>query len=265
MPNETGTAVVVATDAPLPAPAADLPAPNSLLPAIIGLAKDPSVDVAKLDALLKMQERMEGRQAEAEFNQAFIRLQTKLPRIKKNGVLEYPIDRNKPDGPKRKVSSFAKWEDIDKEIRPLLEAEGFALSFTTTPRQGDGGGLIVTAILRHAGGHKTETPIPIPLDTSGGKNNIQGYGSALSYGKRYAATAALNIITEGEDDDGVRGAMTFIKPEQVEELQRLIEETGTDERRYCDLLGVAHLGEIQQGAYAVARNMLLQKRKKAAS
>jgi hypothetical protein len=236
-------------------------APNSLLPAIVQMAKDPSVDVAKLDALLKMQERMEGREAEGEFNRAFIRLQKTLPRIKKNGTLEYPIHKDKPDGPKRKIANFARWEDIDREIRPLLDAEGFALSFTTAPRQGDGGGLIVTAILRHEGGHKTETPIPIPLDTSGGKNNIQGYGSALSYGKRYAATAALNIITENEDDDGKLAGMSFLKSEQIEELRQLIEETGTDERRFLDLMGVKDLSDIQRGAFVVARNMLLQKRK----
>ena len=218
--------------------------------------------MAKLESLLNMQERMEGRQAEAAFNQAFIRLQTKLPRIKKNGVLEYPVDKNKPDGAKRKIASFAKWEDIDKEIRPILEAEGFALSFTTAPRQQEGGGLTVTAILRHAAGHSTETPIPVPLDTSGGKNNLQGYGSSLSYGKRYAATAALNIITEGEDDDGVRGGMAFLKPDQITELRSLIEETGTDERRFLDIMGVADLTNIEQGGYAAARNMLLQKRKK---
>jgi hypothetical protein len=47
-------------------------------------------------------------------------------------------------------------------------------------------------------------------------------------------------------------------------LQALIAETDTNERRFLDLFAVQHLGEIQQGAFAAAKNMLLQKRKKPA-
>ncbi len=204
---------------------------------------------------------MQADDAKSQFNTAMIRLQSRLPKIKKNGVLEYPVDKNKPDGPKRKIANFAKWEDIDDAIRPLLDEEGFSLAFNTAPRQGDGGGLIVTAILRHRAGHSTETSIPIPLDTSGGKNNIQGYGSALSYGKRYAATAALNIVTEGEDDDGVIGGMQFITAEQADELDRLIDETKANRGKFLQYFGVAHISNLPAASLAPARNLLLAKKK----
>lgn len=232
------------------APAAESNEATSLLGIIARAASDPAVDVEKMAALLGLQERVVARQAEAEFNQAFIRMQAALPRIKKDGTLEYPVDKNKPDGPKRKIASFAKWETIDAAIRPILETEGFALSFNTIPRPGDGGGLIVTAILRHRGGHSTETSIPVPLDTSGGKNNLQGYGSSMSYGKRYAATAALNLITEGEDDDGVRGGMRFISQDQVAELTAKLKDAGREEGPFLDRLfggTVRSFGEIEVG------------------
>lgn len=258
---ESATAIMLANESQIPAPVEPPPAPQSLLPAIIALAKDASVDVTKLEALLKMQAAMEVRQAEREFNDAFVRMQPRLPRIKKDGRLEYPVDKNKPQGPKYKVASFATWEAIDEAIRPIMTEHGFSLSFTTA-RASDGV-LTVIAVLRHAAGHKTETPgPPLPCDASGGKNNIQGWGSAMSYGKRYAATAALNLVTESEDDDAKLAGMVFLRPEQVEELRRLIEETDTNERRYLDILGVADLTNIEQGAYAVARNMLLTKRRK---
>jgi hypothetical protein len=57
--------------------------------------------------------------------------------------------------------------------------------------------------------------------------------------------------------------MAFLTPEQVEELQALIVETDANERRFLDLFSVQHLGEIQQGAFAAAKNMLLQKRRPA--
>lgn len=232
-------------------------APGSLLAAIVTMAKDPSVDVEKLQALLAMQERLEARGAESAYNAAFSRLQMKLPRVKKNGQLSHLGKDGAKGG---KVQSFAKWEDIDAAIRPLLDEEGFSLSFDTSPKAGDGGGLIVTAILRHSAGHSTRTAFPVPLDSSGGKNSLQGYGSSLSYGKRYAATAALNIVTEDEDDDGHRGGMRFISVAQVTELQALIDDTKSDAAKFCEYFSIAHLAAMEEGSFTQAKNMLLRKR-----
>jgi hypothetical protein len=236
--------------------------PGSLVNFIAQAVRDPTIDVAKLRALLDVQRELIGDDARDQFNRDFIALQQSLPRIKKDGTLSYPVDKNKPDGPQRKISSYSKWETIDAAIRPILHQHGFALSFSTQPRQGDGGGLTVIAILRHRAGHSTETPFPVPLDTSGGKNNLQGYGSAESYGQRYSAKAALNLIFEGEDDDGKMAGMKFITAEQAAELQKLIEDTNTDDARFCQMFGVAHLGTLEAGAYAGARNMLILKKQK---
>jgi ERF superfamily protein len=238
----------------------DSAASKSMLNFIAMAVERPDIDVEKLRALLDMQRGLLDDDAKAQFNRDFIAMQAVLPRIKKNGTLEYPVNKNDPDGPKRFVSNFAKWEDIDAGIRPVLGEHGFALSFSTTPRPGDGGGMFVTAILRHRAGHATETSIPVPLDTSGGKNNMQGYGSSLSYGKKYASFAALNIITEGEDDDGVRGGMEFITAEQVQELNDAIRDTGADFTNFCDTMGVRGLTEIQVPAFIVAKNLLAAKK-----
>jgi hypothetical protein len=253
-----GNAVVPATEAPPPALVE--PEPTSLLPAIIRLARDPAVDVTKMEALLKMQERMEARQAESAFNTAFLAMQQKLPRIKKGGALTYPKNKNDPDGEQKLVSRYATWEAIDDAIRPILAEHGFALSFRSERTDG---ALTMVAILRHSAGHSTETAgPPVPCDSSGGKNSIQGWGSAMSYGKRYAATAALNIVTEGEDDDAKLAGIQRITNEQIAELQKLIEETGTDERKFAGTFGIQHIGELQRANYIPAKNMLLTKRQK---
>lgn len=253
-PGATGTALATAE-----------PVSGSLLNFVAQAVRDPNIDVAKLEALLRMQREIVADDAKGQFNRDFIALQESLPRVKKDGTLSYPVNKNQPDGPQKKIASYAKWETIDAAIRPILREHGFALAFTTQQRTGDGGGLTVVAILRHRAGHSTETPFPVPLDTSGGKNNLQGYGSAESYGQRYATKAALNLIFEGEDDDGKLGGMRFITVEQTAELERLIADTGTKIDKYLEVLGVGHLGSIEAGAFAVARNMLLAKRPKAGS
>jgi hypothetical protein len=246
----TGTSVATMDEDAAALPA--VPAPQSLLPAIIGLAKDPSVDVAKLDALLKMQAQMEERDAKREAVEAFTKLSADLPRVRKNGTIDLG---------KGRAIAFAKWEDMDAVIRPLLVANGFSLSFNSETREG--GGLVVTGELMHRSGHVRTATIPLPLDSGPGRNNLQAVGSTLSDGKRYCAEMLLNIVREGEDDDGHAAGLRFISGEEVEQLQKLIEETGTDERRFLDVLQLQHLGEIQQGGFTIARNMLLQKRRKA--
>jgi hypothetical protein len=227
--------------------------PSSLLPAIISLAKDSSVDVAKLDALLKMQAQMEDRQAKQEFTEAYTRMSEKLPRVKKNGTIDL--------GKGREIA-FARWEDMDKVVRPIYTAEGFTLSFDTRSREG--GGLVVVGELLHRSGHSKTAEIPLPLDVGPGRNNLQAVGSTLSYGKRYCAEMLLNIVREGDDDDGNKGGMAFITAEEADELRLLMEETKTEEPRFCAIFNIAHLGEMQEANLTAAKNLLLTKKKKPA-
>ncbi len=255
------TDLIERASSPLPAVADGHPiaAPGTMLAIIARAAADPAVDVSKMQSLLEMQRQLMADQARAEFNAAFARAAAQMPRVKKNGAIEHPKNKNEPDGPKRKISSYARLEEIDSAIRPILDAEGFALSFDTQPRTGDGGGLIVTATLLHTAGHSRSASIPVPLDTSGAKNNIQGYGSALSYGRRYALCAVLNIVTEGEDDDAERGGMEFIDGLAVKQLDELLRKTNSNFEAFCEVMGVRSLIEIQVKEYPRAVNAVLSK------
>lgn len=202
-----------------------------VLTAVIDAASNPAVDVGKMRELLGLQKELMAMQAEQQFTDAFDRLARVLPRIKKNGQVEY---KDKKTERIEKAFRFATYEDIDAAIRPLLLAEGFTLSFDTVPRVGDGGGIIVTGILSHIGGHQRRASIPLALDSSGGKNNIQGMGSTFSYGKRYTATALLNIVTEGDDDDGKRGGTPYINPDEAIAMRTLAEEAEREEGRFLE-------------------------------
>ena len=240
-----------------------------MLPATLAQAAiDPRVDPDKLERMWTLHERMEDRHAEREFNRAFVAMQAELPRIKKNGELSYPVNKNDPDGPKRKIANFARWEDIDEAIRPILTRHGFAMSFNITPRQADGGGLLVSTILRHEGGHTyTSDPFPVPLDTSGGKNNAQAGGSAASYGKRYSSSATLNLVYEGEDDDAQKaGATTTDEPTGITEAQgmeieALLLKTKTDRKEVFAKCGVENLLQLTPLQHTQVVNGLTKKMK----
>lgn len=162
----------------------------SIMDVIAQAARDPSVDIDKMERLIAMQERIQAREAEVAFSDAFAAMQPELPVISKNGQI---VHNN------RVISEFSEWEDINPAITPVLAKHGFSLSFK--PAEVDKK-IAVTAILRHRLGFKDDATLPLPTDTSGAKNAVQGVGSTLSYGKRYAAVLLLNITTGGGDDDG---------------------------------------------------------------
>ena len=222
-------------------------------------AKDPSFDVAKFTALLDVKERQLNKQAEQAFNQAYTRAKLSMPRVTKEGSVEYPVDKNQPDGPKKKAFKFAKYEDIDKAIRPTEQAEGFSRIFTTEEREG--GGVIVHCTLLHKDGHSKTASIPVALDTSGGKNNIQAMGSSFSYGKRYTTEMIWDIVKEGDDNDGNYDIFP-IDDVQFEAIQTLIEETGTDTAAFCKHLKVESLKAITNKQYPKAVQDLKAKKDK---
>lgn len=193
---------------------APLEGPGAVLAAIVELAKDPAVDVSKLDALLKMQERMTDREAEVLFNKALMRLPP--IHVTKRGTVTLESKDGKNKGQSYK---FAKWEDMAPIIEPLLFQEGFRLMFNSQQRAGDGGGLVITGTLLHEAGHSKSASMPLPLDTGFGRNNLQAGGSTLSYGKRYVTEMLLNIVRDNEDDDGKSGGKPqSLSNEQIEQL-----------------------------------------------
>lgn len=227
--------------------------PTNMFEVVARAAADPKLDAEKLMKLLDMQEHIMAKQAEIDFNSALARLD--LPRIVRKGSVAY----SDKSGVSKEAFKFARWEDIDKVIRPLLSAEGFTLSFNSDAR--DGGGAVITGTLSHVGGHSRKASLPLALDNSGGKNNIQGMGSTISYGKRYTATMLLNIVTVGEDDDG-GGDDEVITNEQAVEIDLLVVEVKADRERFLKWIGAFEVQNIKAKDYEKAVSKLNEKKVK---
>ena len=231
----------------------------ALISMIERAAADPGIDIERIERMYAMYERASARNARAAYDAAFAAMQPELPEIDKRGKIII-----KEKGTEKIIQStpYALWDDTNRLIKPILAKYGFGLSFRIAQTDSR---LTTTAILAHCDGHREETPFASPIDSTGSKNNVQGWGSALSYGKRYAGTAILNITTKGEDDDGkAAGAAQdeFINDEQTAELQRLIAETKTDITKFLEIGGVESLSDIPAAQFAKARAMLIAKRNK---
>lgn len=164
---------------------------TAIIQVIERAAMNPDVDIDKMERLLQMQERVMERQAGMDFNAAMAAMQDEMPSIAERG--------------KSHNGNYATFEDINDVAKPIMKRHGFAVSFRV---HNIPGGIEVTGVLMHKGGHREETTMTLPLDDSGKKSSVQQVGSSVSYGKRYVMSAMLNITTRGQDDDGESAAPT---------------------------------------------------------
>jgi hypothetical protein len=227
--------------------------PTDVARIIAEAAADPRVDVAKMERLLDMQMRVLARASEESFNRALARLKARLPRIAKNGAIVLK------DGKTR--IPYENYEDIHDAIAPLMYEEGFTVSYSSE-LVGNGSLIEVRATFRHADGHQDIGKAYLPLtDDSGAKNRVQGAGSILSYGKRYALCQYLDIVTEGEDDNGMQAGAKPIGEREQGEIRDLIADSEADEERFLAYMGVRSVEEILTRDYAKAIAALNQKRR----
>lgn len=183
----------------------------SILSVISRAASDPNVDIDKMDRLLQMHERMQAKQAAADYAADLAEMQDALPSIGERGNAAGRY-------------TFALWEDINAAIKPVLKRYGFALSFRTDCQDG----ISVTGVLTHKSGHREETTIKLPADSSGNKNAVQAVASSVSYGKRYTAGALLNLTSHGEDDDAYSASGAYDYSEWRDAIRDAADKTELD-------------------------------------
>lgn len=227
--------------------------------AVTKFGADKSVDAAKMRSILDMQIIVADRMARAAFDQAMGDLQPHLPSIAKRGRI---VIKDKVTKEIIQSTAFAKWEDIHAITVPMLRQHGFTIRFRTSQNEGR---VEVSAILSHIGGHREESMLSLPADTTGSKNNVQAIGSAISYAKRYVFCSMLNIITHGEDDDGAATDQPeTITAEEVGNLRDMITATKSDEKKFCAVFKVARIEDMVASSYAAAVVLLRQKAAQAA-
>ena len=91
-------------------------------------------------------------------------------------------------------NKYADLNSVWEAIKGPLAENG--LSVVQLPAPGEVGRLNLKTRLMHKSGEWIESEIAMPLP----KSDPQGYGSALTYARRYGLTAMLGIVQE--DDDG---------------------------------------------------------------
>lgn len=169
---------------PVRAPRLDIQALGTL-----ALEKGAGADVIERLYALKKAEQAEW--AKAQFDDAMARFQSLCKPIVKDTPVEF----------KNKIAyRYAKLEDIEQAIRPVLKECGFHHTFDTEIKDG-----FVTAkcIITHVDGHQRENKSTFPLTTKTQlMSPAQQYAATLTFARRYALMCAYDLVVVGEDNNG---------------------------------------------------------------
>ena len=192
--------------------------------------------VGALEKLADLYERMQLRDAEKQFNAAFVALQGELPVI----VASTEI-------PNR--GRYERFEDVMRVVSPLLAKHGFSVAFSQDTKENR---IVETCTLRHVAGYSQQNSFAVRV---GGKadSETQADCKASTTAKRNALLNALNIVIrqdafQDEDSDAsILGA--FISPEKALYLRELVKSTKSDEAAFLKFAQAESYETITESSY----------------
>lgn len=199
------------------------------LAVVMRAVNDEKCDPAKLRELLAVRREWMQDEALAAFNAAVVQFQQRARIVARGDVAN--------------GRAYAKMDRIWREIRPLMDGCGLAVTWESVKTAGDS--CILDGHLRHARGHAQPLHHEMPLpDKISGQNAAQRAGSGETYCKRYATCAALGIQT-GEDTDGAPPSRTA-SPDSVTKAREALKVRGKEESKACAYLKVARLEDATE-------------------
>lgn len=215
------------------APVQDMGA--GLLDVIARAVRDPRVDIDKMERLFQLQERVQARAAEDAFNIAMAAAQAEMRPVSADA-----------DNPQTK-SRYASYAQLDRALRPIYTANGFALSFDEgeSPKPEH---VRVICYVSHVGGHTRTYHRDMPADGKGAKGGdvmtkTHAAGAAGSYGARYLLKGIFNVAV-GEDDNDGNDPVEYIDDRQIQTIQDMLSEHSLDTGKFCKYMRVPNVPAI---------------------
>lgn len=204
-------------------------------------------NVAALEKMCDLYERMEARKAERDFANDFNALMSEVPRINATK----PVPNN--DGTVR--YKFAPLSEIDKQLRPLALKHGFTYSFAEGEHAE--GRITKVCIVQHSSGHKRENQFTVRISAPPKSTDSQADGSTHSYAKRGALCDAFGIIVDNDDDSRMVGKP--IGKALAEDLQARVKACGADGEAFLKFAGAANYEGISDDRFDALDAMLKRK------
>lgn len=247
-----------------PPPAAPVPQVldhhTAMIQMIERVALDPNASLEKLERMLDMKERLDdrareerAREAEGEYYRAMAACQSKLKVVVKN-------KKNA-----QTHSTYADLAALARQADPIIHEHGFTTSFQPGGRN-EHGQEIVKWSIAHVGGHIERGEAALSVDDKGPKGEVNktalhGFGSTMSYGRRYLKLMLFDIATADDDGNAASAAPKgTITEDQFRLLRALMDQVGANDAQFCTAFGITMLAELPADRFDGAKAALWQKK-----
>jgi hypothetical protein len=216
-------------------------------------ARDPNVDLDKMERLMAMREREMSRQAEQAFNESMKAAQAAMRSVSADA------DNSQTQ------SKYATYAKLDRVLRPIYTAHGFSVSFdeADSPKPEH---IRCLAYVAHEAGFTRTYRKDMPADGKGPKGGdvmtkTHATGAAASYGMRYLLKGIFNVAVGDDDTDGNAPLdPATISKEQIVAILKLIEETGTPIEKFCAWAKIEAVPELLARHFDKAVQVLGQRK-----
>jgi hypothetical protein len=196
--------------------------------------------VETIDKLMALAERWDKNNARKAFDVAIAKAKAEIPVIVKNRTGHND----------KKYADFAA---VARVVDPIISKHGLSYRFRTVQTER----ISVTCVLSHEAGHFEETTLSAMADASGSKNAIQAIGSTLTYLQRYSLVQALGLAAAEDDDGRSSGESETITDAQVDELSKLLTDTGSNLVLFLKAIKLESLTQIRADDFADAKKRII--------
>lgn len=158
-------------------------------------------------------------------------------------------------------SKYADLKECFNACSDILNEYGIHIS---QPTMQEGDLFVIRTILTHTSGEAMQDfGVPI-VGWQGAKNPAQAFGSGQTYARRYGLCGMVGIAPEDDDGESLTQdkpkAITYIPPQQLQNLMGLADELSVNLEGFCARLGVKSLSEIPSNQYQDAVDLMETKR-----
>lgn len=227
--------------------------PTALMLIQLAIEKGITADsVEVMGKLFDLQERVEKRNAEKEFAEAFAEFQKRCPSIPKTASTQ----DTRSSGTTFSFT-YAPLEVIATIVNPILSELGFSYSWDSA--EAPAGKIAQTCQLLHRAGHSRSATSTVSISATQRCNDTQKDGAAQAYAKRYSLVQVLGATTCEEDTDGA--VIEPITEDQAANIESLLTEVKGNKAGFLKYMGVEKIGEILAQDIQKALTVLEQKRR----
>lgn len=206
-------------------------------------------NVAVIEKMLAIHERMKAKESEQAFISSFHALQGDIPVIVATSII-----------PNR--GKYERFEDVMRVVGPLLIRHGFSVSFSNSSHENR---ITETCTLSHISGHSRQNSFTVRV---GGKadSETQADCKAATTAKRNALLNALNIVIrqdayqDEEDNAMIEGGI--ITQAEADELRCRVMSSGANELKFLEFAGAVAFEEIKSSMLPQCREVLARREAK---